>query len=94
MAILEQFASRGVNLSRIESRPTGQFLGHYIFSVDVDGHVRDARVADALRGLHRVSPEMRFLGSYPRADKQPPLIRSYNSDAAFGDAAAWVESLL
>lgn len=94
MAILEQFASRGVNLSRIESRPTGQYLGHYIFSVDVDGHVRDARVADALRGLHRVSPEMRFLGSYPRADRQLPLIRSYNSDAAFGEAATWVESLL
>ncbi|MGO4383678.1 prephenate dehydratase [Specibacter sp. RAF43] len=94
MAILEQFASRGVNLSRIESRPTGQFLGHYIFSVDVDGHVRDARVADALRGLHRVSPEMRFLGSYPRADKQPPLIRPYNSDASFRDATLWVESLL
>jgi len=93
MAILEQFASRGVNLNRIESRPTGQFLGHYIFSVDVDGHIRDARVADALRGLHRVSPEMRFLGSYPRADKQPPIIRSYNSDGAFGEAAAWVESL-
>ncbi|PYI40043.1 prephenate dehydratase [Arthrobacter psychrolactophilus] len=94
MAILEQFASRGVNLSRIESRPTGQFLGHYIFSVDVDGHVRDARVADALRGLHRVSPGMRFLGSYPRADRQEPLIRSYNSDAAFGEAADWVDSLL
>lgn len=94
MAILEQFASRGVNLSRIESRPTGQFLGHYIFSVDVDGHIHDARVADALRGLHRVSPDMRFLGSYPRADQQPPLIRPYNSDAAFGEASAWVESLL
>lgn len=94
MAILEQFASRGVNLSRIESRPTGQFLGHYIFSVDADGHVRDARVADALRGLHRVSPGMRFLGSYPRADRQEPLIRSYNSDAAFGEAADWVDSLL
>lgn len=94
MAILEQFASRGVNLSRIESRPTGEFLGHYTFSVDVDGHIRDARVADALRGLHRVSPNIRFLGSYPRADKQPPLIRSYNADAAFDEAATWVESLI
>ncbi|MEV8145359.1 prephenate dehydratase [Specibacter sp. NPDC078709] len=94
MAILEQFASRGVNLSRIESRPTGQFLGHYTFSVDVDGHINDARVADALRGLHRVSSDIRFLGSYPRADRQPPAIRSYNSDAAFADAASWVESLI
>ena len=93
MAILEQFASRGVNLSRIESRPTGQFLGHYTFSVDVDGHIRDARVADALRGLHRVSPGIRFLGSYPRADQQPPSIRAYNSDTAFAEAGAWVEAL-
>lgn len=94
MAILEQFASRGVNLSRIESRPTGQFLGHYTFSVDVDGHIRDARVADALRGLHRVSPDLRFLGSYPRADRQAPQIHSYNADAAFADAADWVGKLL
>ena len=94
MDILEQFAGRGVNLNRIESRPTGQFLGHYVFSVDVDGHIRDARVADALRGLHRVSPEMRFLGSYPRADQQPPVIRVENADAAFDDAAAWVAALL
>ncbi|POH73888.1 prephenate dehydratase [Arthrobacter glacialis] len=94
MAILEQFASRGVNLSRIESRPTGQYLGHYIFSVDMEGHIRDARVAEALRGLHRVSPDMRFLGSYPRADGQPPLIRAYNSDVAFAEASTWVESLL
>ncbi|ALO65654.1 prephenate dehydratase [Arthrobacter alpinus] len=93
MALLEQFASRGVNLSRIESRPTGQFLGHYTFSVDVDGHIHDARVADALRGLHRVSPGIRFLGSYPRADQQSPKIRSYNADAAFADAASWVDSL-
>lgn len=94
MAILEQFASRGVNLNRIESRPTGQFLGHYTFSVDVDGHIRDARVADALRGLHRVSPGIRFLGSYPRADKQPTLVHPYNADAAFDEAATWVSDLL
>lgn len=93
MAILEQFASRGVNLSRIESRPTGQFLGHYIFSVDLEGHIRDARVADALRGLHRVSTNVRFLGSYPRANQESPLIRAHNSDAAFAEAAEWVESL-
>lgn len=94
MAILEQFAGRGVNLSRIESRPTGQFLGHYIFSVDVDGHVRDARVADALRGLHRISPGLRFLGSYPRADAQSPSVAAHNSDDAFREAENWVARLL
>lgn len=94
MEILDQFASRGVNLSRIESRPTGQYLGHYFFSIDADGHASDSRVADALAGLHRISPGTRFLGSYARADKQPAVVAPHTSDAAFASAHAWVESIL
>lgn len=94
MEILDQFATRGVNLSRIESRPTGQYLGHYFFSIDADGHIMDARVADALAGLHRISPATRFLGSYGRADEQAPIIPPHTSDAAFASAHAWVESIL
>jgi prephenate dehydratase len=94
MEILEQFATRGVNLSRIESRPTGLFLGDYFFSIDVDGHVGDARVADALRGLHRISPQLRFLGSYPRADRREYVVARHTSDEAFKEADAWMESLL
>lgn len=94
MEILDQFASRGVNLSRIESRPTGQYLGHYFFSIDADGHATDSRVADALAGLHRISPATRFLGSYARADKQPAVIAPHTSDAAFASAHSWVESIL
>lgn len=94
MEILDQFASRGVNLSRIESRPTGQYLGHYFFSIDADGHASDSRVADALAGLHRISPATRFLGSYARADKQPAVVAPHTSDAAFASAHAWVDSIL
>jgi len=94
MDILDQFASRGVNLSRIESRPTGQYLGHYFFSIDADGHAADSRVADALAGLHRISPATRFLGSYARADRQPASVAPHTSDAAFASAHAWVDSLL
>jgi prephenate dehydratase len=94
MQILDQFASRGVNLSRIESRPTGQFLGHYIFSVDAEGHISEARVADALSGLHRISPNLRFLGSYPRADARAPAVESYTSDEAFRAAHIWVDRIL
>ena len=94
MEILDQFASRGVNLSRIESRPTGQYLGHYFFSIDADGHVSDSRVADALAGLHRISPATRFLGSYARADKQAAVVAPHTSDAAFASAHAWVQSIL
>lgn len=94
MAILDQFANRGVNLSRIESRPTGQSLGNYFFSIDVDGHVGDARVADALAGVHRISPGTRFLGSYPRADRQERPVKAHTSDASFAAAELWVQSIL
>ncbi|NJC24335.1 prephenate dehydratase [Arthrobacter pigmenti] len=94
MEILDQFAARGVNLSRIESRPTGLFLGDYFFSIDADGHVADARVADALQGLHRISPGLRFLGSYARADRREYEVGRHTTDQAFQAAHAWVESLL
>ena len=94
MEILDQFASRGVNLSRIESRPTGQYLGHYFFSIDADGHAGEARVADALAGLHRISPGTRFLGSYARADRQATAVAAHTSDAAFSAAWDWVGSIL
>jgi prephenate dehydratase len=94
MEILDQFATRGVNLSRIESRPTGQYLGHYFFSIDADGHVADARVADALAGLHRISPATRFLGSYGRADGHRTAVAPHTSDQAFRSAHAWVENIL
>jgi prephenate dehydratase len=94
MEILDQFATRGVNLSRIESRPTGQYLGHYFFSIDADGHIGDARVADALAGLHRISPNTRFLGSYPRADMQGTAVEAHTSDEAFAAAKSWVASIL
>lgn len=94
MEILEQFSSRGVNLSRIESRPTGLYLGDYFFSIDADGHIADARVADALKGLHRISPDLRFLGSYPRADHRVPEVARHTSDQAFRDADVWLGSLL
>jgi prephenate dehydratase len=94
MEILDQFATRGVNLSRIESRPTGQYLGHYFFSIDADGHVADARVADALAGLHRVSPATRFLGSYGRADGHRTNVAPHTSDQAFRSAHAWVKDIL
>ncbi|MDR7081666.1 prephenate dehydratase [Arthrobacter ginsengisoli] len=94
MEILDQFATRGVNLSRIESRPTGQYLGHYFFSIDADGHVADARMADALAGLHRISPATRFVGSYARADGHRTVVEPHTSDQAFRAAHAWVKDIL
>ena len=75
LEILTEFAVRGVNLTRIESRPTGGGIGDYFFSVDVEGHVDDARVGEALMGLRRVCAEVRYLGSYPRIDGRAPVVR-------------------
>lgn len=93
MELLEHFATRGVNLCRIESRPTGNGLGEYFFSIDLEGHIQEERVADALAGVHRISPKIRFLGSYPRADDKPQQVPEEVSDAAFSAAAEWTRSL-
>jgi prephenate dehydratase len=91
--MLEQFAARGVNLSRIESRPIGDRLGRYRFNIDVQGHVDDSAVAEALMGLHRFSPAITYLGSYPRADKQRSQHEGNNENTAFGSADAWLKSI-
>ena len=68
LELLSEFAVRGISLTRIESRPTRQRLGVYSFSLDCEGHVAEARVGEALAALHRVCDDVRFLGSYARAD--------------------------
>jgi len=93
LEILEQFATRGVNLTRIESRPTGNGMGRYCFAVDCEGHVADARVGEALMGLRRVCADVRFLGSYARADGSTPTIGRGTSNADFADADAWLARL-
>ena len=72
LEILEQLTTRGVNLTRIESRPTGAALGDYCFSIDAEGHIADQRVGEALMGLRRVCADVRFLGSYERHDGKAP----------------------
>lgn len=94
LEMLEQFATRGVNLSLLESRPIGDALGRYRFVIDIDGHVDDERVADALRGLKRYSPGLQFLGSYRRADGHTPVVAEQYSDAAFVDAREWLERVV
>ncbi len=94
LAMLEQFSVRGVNLSRIESRPSGDGLGHYQFSIDIAGHVKEERVQAALIGLHRTCPRVTFLGSYPRADKERASLQRGTEDEDFVEARSWVAGLL
>ncbi|WP_435987617.1 prephenate dehydratase [Terrabacter sp. LjRoot27] len=93
LELLEQFAVRGVNMTRLESRPTGEAMGSYCFSIDFEGHVLDARVGETLMGLRRVCAEVRFLGSYPRADGGRPDARPGTSDDDFDRARTWLEDL-
>jgi len=93
LELLTEFAVRGVNLTRIESRPTGAGIGRYCFSIDCEGHVADARVGEALSALRRICADVRFLGSYPRADGAMPTLRHGVTDEDFRDAAAWLAAI-
>jgi Prephenate dehydratase len=101
LAVLTELAVRGVNLTRIESRPTGERLGRYVFFLDCTGHVAQARMGEALQGLHRVCAEVKFLGSYPRArlPNEPasaspvPPPPPGTSDEDFAESAAWLARL-
>ncbi len=103
MDILSQFAVRGVNLSRIESRPTGEGIGRYCFFIDCEGHIAAPRVGEALMGLRRTCSDVRFLGSYPMADAAGPgadpgqlaaeRALAERSDASFTDAASWLDRI-
>lgn len=92
--VLAEFTLRGINLSRIESRPTRGRLGEYMFFLDCDGHVADARVGDALAALHRRCTRVRFLGSYPRADGKPTPASPGSTDEDFRAATSWLAGLL
>lgn len=94
MELLEHFATRGINLSRIESRPVGDELGRYRFNVDAEGHIRDARVAEAVMAIRRFSPRVVFLGSFPRADGLSPSIHESQSNEAFAASRQWLDELL
>ena len=91
--MLEQFSTRGVNLSRIESRPTGSSLGLYQFSLDAEGHISESRMSEALSGVHRVARRVVFLGSYPNATGDAVVVDPVTTDEAFIAAEEWLASL-
>jgi prephenate dehydratase len=93
LELLTEFAVRGVNLTRIESRPTGVGLGRYYFSIDAEGHVAQARVAETLAAIRRECADVRFLGSYARADGVAAVERPGTTDLDFSDAHAWIDRI-
>ena len=93
LEILTEFAVRGVNLTFIQSRPNGVELGQYHFIIDVEGHIEDARVGDTLKALYRICADVRFLGSYARADKVLPTLNKATEDKAFDSAESWFKRI-
>ncbi|MDS1272659.1 prephenate dehydratase [Lipingzhangella sp. LS1_29] len=95
--LLNQFSVRDVNLTRLESRPTGDRLGNYCFVIDAEGHVVESRLGEALMGIRRSCRDVRFLGSYPRGDASveiPTLLpRRTATDTDFHRAQEWLERI-
>ena len=67
--VLSPFAERGINMTKIESRPSRRRPFEYVFFIDVDGHQKDEPVAAALRALETTCESVKVLGSYPKAEK-------------------------
>lgn len=93
LGLLSDFALRGINLTRLESRPTRTTFGEYFFLVEADGHIADPAMADVLAALTRRGALLRFLGSYPRAAGHSVPPADFASNANYGRAAEVVSGL-
>jgi prephenate dehydratase len=94
LSILQEFAARAINLTKLESRPTKRGLGDYCFFIDCEGHIADEVVADALRNLSAKQAEVKFLGSYPvGGPAEVGVARRRAAGRAWKHATDWVESL-
>jgi prephenate dehydratase len=92
LAILQEFAARAINLTKLESRPTKQGLGDYCFIIDLEGHLADELVADCLRDLKAKVADVKFLGSYPAAGEHGEAVRR-DADASWRAADGWLREL-
>lgn len=94
LKLMEIFAERDLNLTKIESRPTKAELGEYCFFLDVEGHLAGERVGDALAAVKRTHRDVKLLGSYRRsgARRTDEATRIQADDQAYREAAAWLAS--
>lgn len=101
LGLLTELAVRGIDLTRIESRPIKDRSGEYWFHIDCTGHVAEPAMGEALAALHRRCDRVRFLGSFPRAgdgapaagDADPAAPLGAATDAAFAAAQEWLDGL-
>jgi prephenate dehydratase len=92
LRLLEIFAERDLDLSKIESRPTKADLGEYCFFLDCEGHLADERVGDALAAVKRSARDVKVLGSYRRSGARTTSERDriLSDDTAYREAAGWL----
>lgn len=93
LAILQEFAARAINLTKLESRPAKSGLGQYCFFIDFEGHVADELVADCLRNVAAKQAEVKFLGSYPVAGHEEARAKRRAATKAWRAAGTWVDGL-
>ncbi|AGM02767.1 prephenate dehydratase [Amycolatopsis keratiniphila] len=91
--LLTELAVRGINLTKLDARPTRNNFGEYRFFIDFEGHVAEPRIGDALAALRRRCRNVRFLGSHPRADNGTTEIEPGAANEDFTDAIDWVQSV-
>jgi prephenate dehydratase len=91
--LLTELAFRGINMTRLDARPTRSSFGEYNFFIDFEGHVTEPRIGDALAALRRRCRNVRFLGSHPRADGVSPVIEPGAGNDDFMHAADWVAAV-
>jgi prephenate dehydratase len=91
LGILQEFAARSLNLTRLESRPTKKGLGNYCFLIDLEGHISDEVVADCLKNLHVKNGSVKFLGSYPAAGDDNTILDKATVDSEKADS--WLDEL-
>jgi prephenate dehydratase len=89
LAILQEFAARAINITKLESRPTKRDLGDYCFFIDFEGHIADEIVADCLRNLRAKQKQVKLLGSYPVAGAESSSQR-HATTKAYRDADRWL----
>ncbi|MEE9414540.1 MAG: prephenate dehydratase [Acidimicrobiales bacterium] len=91
IGILQEFATRNINLSTLVSRPTKTRLGDYAFIIDLHGHVADEVVGDALRDIQMKHGDVKILGSYPALGESDGS--GGNTAQAWTDADNWLSSV-
>jgi len=91
--LLTELAFRGINLTKLDARPTRSSFGEYNFFIDFEGHITEPRIGDALAALHRRCRTVRFLGSHPRADGVSSDIEPGTGNDDFVQAADWLAAV-